>query len=99
MQKINKKTLVLAILITAISVAIIIVTLLFAFKEHNIKEDRWIISTYGNSVALYKGDEVVEVYSSIVLDTLPDEDKKLLENGISFLTKDEAVMAIEDYDG
>jgi hypothetical protein len=43
--------------------------------------------------------EVVEVFGNIVLDTLPNEDQKHLERGITFLTKDEALTAIEDYDG
>ena len=52
-----------------------------------------------NNVALYNGEEIVEVYGSISLDNLTDEDKKMLENGIHFTTRDEAVTAIEDYDG
>ena len=43
--------------------------------------------------------EVVEVFGDIVLDTLPNEDLKHLKSGIPFLTKDEALLAIEDYDG
>ena len=99
MQKINQRILQISILVIAVSIALIIITCGFAAKEQKVEESPWILQSYGNNVALYNGDQIVEVYGSIVLDTLPEEDKRLLDSGISFLTKDEAVMAIEDYDG
>lgn len=59
----------------------------------------WALYSYGNNVALFNGEEIVEVYGSISLDNLTEEDKRMLENGIHFTTRDEAVTAIEDYDG
>ena len=42
--------------------------------------------------------DIVEVIEEIVIDTLPPEDVKHLESGIPFLTKDEALLAVEDYE-
>ena len=81
------------------AIALIIVTLGHTAKYRKGNEEPWVLQSYGNSVALYNGDEIVEVYGTIVLDTLPEEDKRMLDNGLSFLTKEEAVSAIEDYDG
>lgn len=99
MEKINKRIIIIGMLAVAIAFSLILITLGYAFTQRDMQEEKWILQTYGNNVALYKGEEVVEVYGSIVLDTLPEEDKKMLDNGISFLSKEEAVTAIEDYDG
>ena len=99
MESSNEKIIYITILIVSISISIILITLGFAFTKHDIQEEPWILQSYGNNVALYNGEKVIEVYGAIVLDTLPDEDKRLLDNGIAFLTREEAVMAIEDYDG
>ncbi len=88
----------IAIIITLSLVAVIFsIGAVMRTKKEN--PESWSLHSYGNNVALYNGDDVVEVYGSIMLDTLPEEDKKLLDNGIYFTTKEEAVTAIEDYDG
>lgn len=99
MEKSNQRILIITILIIAVAVSLVLVTLGFAFGEHKPESEPWILQSYGNNVALYNGDSVIEVYGAIMLDTLPDEDKKLLDNGISFMTKEEAKTAIEDFDG
>lgn len=99
MEKFNEKVLGISIIVIAVAISLVIITLGFAVSDHKPQEDPWVLQSYGNNVALYNGEEVIEVYGAIVLDTLPEEDKRLLDNGISFLTKEEAVMAIEDYDG
>lgn len=99
MEKFNEKILGISIIVIAVAISFVIITLGFAVTDHNPKEESWVLQSYGNNVALFNGEEVVEVYGAIVLDTLPEEDKRLLDNGIAFLTKEEAVMAIEDYDG
>ncbi len=99
MEKFTKTVTIISILSFAVSIALVLVTLglTLSYKKEN--KEPWILQSYGNSVALYNGDEIVEVYGAIVLDTLPEEDKRMLQNGLSFLTKEEAVSAIEDYDG
>lgn len=77
----------------------IIVTCIFAANQQTGTDDSWVLRSYDNTVVLMNNGEVVEVFGDIVLDTLPNEDIKHLESGIPFLTKDEALMAIEDYDG
>lgn len=62
-------------------------------------ETAWVLRSYGNGVALYRGKELSAVYGNIVLDDLPAEDVALLDKGISFSTKEEAERALEDYDG
>ena len=99
MKKFSQKVIVISFMVIAASIMLIIATLGYSLKSHSITEKPWVLQSYGNTVALFNGEEVVEVYNTIELDTLPEEDKRLLDSGISFLTKEEAVLAIEDYDG
>ena len=99
MEKFTKTVTVISVLFFAVAIALIIVTLGLTLEYRRETQEPWVLQSYGNSVALYNGDEIVEVYGTIVLDTLPEEDKRMLDNGLSFLTKEEAVSAIEDYDG
>ena len=78
---------------------IIIITIGYAISLKSKNPLPWVLHSYGNNVALYNGEKIIEVYGSIMLDTLPDEDKRQLDNGIIFPTREEAVNAIEDYDG
>lgn len=94
----NKKYLVLGLMLGALLIILLIVTSL-AFKTQNKPENNWVIRSVEDRVVLMNNGEVVEVFGDIVIDTLPNEDKKHLEMGIHFLTKDEAMTAIEDYDG
>ena len=79
-------------------IAIIIVCIFSTNKITNNK-DNWVLRSYQDTVVLMNNGEVVEVFGNIMVDSLPKEDIKHLENGIPFLTKDEALMAVEDYDG
>lgn len=97
-QKTEKILSIIMIVIT-ISLAIIIITGSFVAKSQLKESDDWVLHTYGNNVALYNGKELIEVFGSISLDTLPEGDKRQLDNGIIFQTKEEALSAIEDYDG
>lgn len=99
MQKIiNKKAIFLGLVLGLLLVAIIIASAM-SLKCHDENPNRWILRSYENTVILLNNGEVVEVFGGISLDTLPKEDLKHLEKGIPFLTKEEALMAIEDYDG
>ena len=99
MEKFTKTVTVISVLSFAVAIALILITLGLTIKYRKDTREPWVLQSYGNNVALYNGDEIVEVYGTIVLDTLPEEDKRMLDNGLSFLTKEEAVSAIEDYDG
>ncbi len=99
MDKTKCRNLNIAVIIVSIFASIIIITAAIVAAGRRDKPKAFILKSYGNNVALYSGDEIVEVYGSVLLDTLPESDKKMLDTGISFPTKEEAVSAIEDYDG
>ncbi len=94
----QRNIIITAIVLTAAAV-IILLTAGFAARDRDYEPSSWVLKAYGNSVALYNGDEVAAVYGDIVLDNLPPEDIKILENGIAFPTREEAEQAVEDYDG
>ena len=99
LEKKNQKLLLIIILIISLSVSVILVAIGFAVKNKVDNPDLWVLHSYGNNVALYNGEDIIEVYGTISLDTLPESDKRLLDNGIIFHSREEAQSAIEDYDG
>ena len=94
----DRKYFIIGILL-GILIFLIMLTCFATTKKITKQQDNWVLRSYEDTVVLMNNGEVVEVFGDIVLDTLPKEDVKHLENGIPFLTKDEALMAIEDYDG
>lgn len=94
----DKKYLIMGILL-ALFLLIIVSACSLAVKEQTKSNTDWVIRSYEDTVVLMKDGEVVEIFGDISLESLPNEDKKHLEKGINFLTKDEALLAIEDYDG
>ncbi len=98
LKSIDKKYLSLGILL-ALFLILIVAACSIAVKEQTETVDNWVIQSVEDTVVLLNNGEVVEVFSDIVIDSLPNEDREHLEKGISFLTKDEALLAIEDYDG
>lgn len=94
----NKKYLILGLLLGAF-LFVIVLTSSFAIKTQTENTDNWVIRSHKNTVVLLNNGEVVEVFGDITIDNLPKEDKAHLEKGIYFLTKDEALTALEDYDG
>lgn len=95
----KKKIYAICAISISISIAVIIIALSYAAKTKKQEPTQWVLHSYGNNVALYNGENIIEIYGSIMLDTLPEEDRRQLDNGIAFLTREEAVSAIEDYDG
>lgn len=97
----NKKSRNLIAASIAITAAAVIVLLVagFAAADPDYEPTGWVLKAYGNSVALYNGDEIKAIYGEVELDTLPPEDVRMLESGIAFPTRAEAETAIEDYDG
>ncbi len=99
-MKVSKKFIYIIICITlTICISALIITLSYTVKTKKEHPSPWVLQSYGNNVALYNGNNIIEVYGAIMLDTLPEEDQRMLKNGIVFLTREEAVSAIEDYDG
>lgn len=97
-KRMNLKLYITAIIV-AVFLGVIIITIGFVASERKQNPELWVLHSYGNNVALYNGNEIIEVYGSIMLDALPEDDKRQLDNGIAFPTRKEAVNAIEDYDG
>ncbi len=73
---------------------------IFKHKE-NTKQtySTYVLKSYRNCVALYKNEEIIEIYDNIVLNNLPENDKTDLENGIEFECISDVDTAIQDYDG
>ena len=99
MSKIYDKKYFIIGVVLGLFIISVIITCIFAKNQQKETNDSWVLRSYDNTVVLMNNGEVVEVFGDIVLDTLPSEDIKHLESGIPFLSKDEALMAIEDYDG
>lgn len=94
----KRNAIIIALVVTAAIVTVLLVAG-FAARDKSYELSSWVLKSYGNSVALYNGSTIDTVFGEIVLDTLPEEDLKLLENGIAFPNKEEAMRAVEDYDG
>ena len=99
MEKSKLKIISIISVSAAICIAAIIVVLSYTFKLREENPYEWVLKAENNTVVLLNNNEIIEVFSNIALDTLPQDDIKHLENGISFLTKEEALIAVEDYDG
>ena len=99
MLKYKDKKLWFAVLFITVCIASLIITVSIVIKTKLNEPNPWVLHSYGNNVALYNGENVIEVYGTIMLDTLPETDRRLLDNGIAFQTRKEAVNALEDYDG
>ena len=96
-NKMRRNILIAAAVLTA--AAVIILTVIgLAAENRDYEPASWVLKAYGNSVALYNDGKVNAVFGGISLDELPDEDKRILENGIAFPTREEAVQAVEDYE-
>lgn len=99
MFEIKNKRWWFVIFFITLCIASLIITVSIVVKNKIEEPEAWVLHSYGNNVALYNGENIVEVYGTIMIDTLPETDRKLLDNGIAFPTRKEAVNALEDYDG
>ena len=99
MFEIKNKRWWFVIFFITLCIASLIITVSIVAKNKIEEPEAWVLHSYGNNVALYNGENIVEVYGTIMIDTLPETDRKLLDNGIAFPTRKEAVNALEDYDG
>lgn len=99
MEKRKVRTIYAVILICSICIGALIISLSYILKSAAQPETRWVLSSYGNNVALYNENEVVEVYGSISIENLPVGDRERLKRGIVFRSREEARTAVEDYDG
>ncbi len=61
-------------------------------------KNNYTLKAYKNTIALYSGDEIIDIYDNIVLNTLPKNDIQNFSNGISFSTITQAEIYLEDFD-
>lgn len=99
MEKIKRRNIIIIAAVITFAMLIICITAIVAAKNTEYTPSGWVIRSYGNGVALYNGSEVDSVYEEIVLDALPPDDVNILNSGIAFPTREEAIRALEDYDG
>ena len=99
MSKISNKKIIIILVFLAFALLTLFVTGSYAIAVNEEIKDDWVIQSFDNTVVLLNNGEIIQVFGDIMVENLPNEDKKHLETGISFLTKDEALLALEDYDG
>ena len=57
------------------------------------------LKSYQNTVALYEGDTVKEIFSDVVLNALPIKDRNSLNSGILIESEEQLYSLLEDFDG
>lgn len=87
-------------------VIILSVSAVMVINSHNTKKQEniernvpYVLKNYENCVALYKGNEIIEVFQSVNFNALPEYDKNQLKKGITFNDVESVYSLIEDYDG
>lgn len=81
---------------TAVITALLI-TLGIVYSPVKNKREIWQLKAVENNIALYRNEELIEIFDDIYVDVLPKADREELENGIAFETRSDAVKATEDY--
>lgn len=84
-------------ILTFMSVFIIILHFIDNYQDTTTSVN-YTLKAYKNTVALYNGEEIVKIYSNVVLNTLPEKDIQSFNNGISVATPSHAETLLEDYD-
>lgn len=98
MEAKTQRNIIIAAIAATAAAVIILVVAGFAAGNREYQPSGWVLKSYEGNVALYSDGKIETVYNEIVLDNLPPEDVKILDNGIAFPTREEAQRAIEDYE-
>lgn len=80
-----------------ISVVIIILYFINDYQNAN-RSVNYTLKSYKNTVALYNGEEIIKIYSNIVLNTLPQKDIQSFNSGIPVATQIQAETYLEDFE-
>ena len=91
-----RKTTIIVVVFTLVITSLI---LLIAYRNNDAKNNAYYLREYNGTVALFKNEELVEVYGGVVTDNLPFNDYKRFADGIKVSGIDEAQIIMEDYDG
>lgn len=89
----------LTVLAAAVTLAIFSVIFSFISVAANNQNAPLILREYNGCAALYKGNEIIEIYDEIVISVLPQADKEMLASGIVIKNEEQLNSIIEDYDG
>ena len=66
--------------------------------SNTIDNNSYTLKAYKNTVALYDGEEIIQIYNHIVLNTLPQKDIKNFKSGITVGSIDDADRYLTDFD-
>ena len=71
---------------------------IFKGSNKNPTDTVYTLKSYRNTVALYQNENLIEIFDSVVLNTLPQKDVQNFNNGIVFDTKEQAEIFLEDFE-
>ncbi len=96
-----KKRLMILIFIVALSIALVVTINSFTAKIKQQAEASlpFVLKEYQGSVAVYKGDKVLEIFRTVNYNSLPEYDRNQLKDGMVFQNMNEIYSVIEDFDG
>lgn len=87
------------VLTVAVLISVIILfSCFFTTPKSTPSTTSYTLKSYKNTVALYNGEEIIEVYGDIILNTLPPQDIQSLNNGILVSDKSQAQTYLEDFE-
>ncbi len=94
----------MAIFIKKIIFPILLLTAAFLIFLHSLNnsktvDNNYTLKAYKNTVALYNGEEIINIYDGIVLNTLPQKDIQNFKSGIVVSSPEQATVYLEDFDG
>ena len=79
---------------------IVTLTLIFYFPNNKSTKSKsnYSLKAYKNTVALYNGEEIIKIYDTIVLNTLPEKDIYQFKSGVPVSSPEQAEIYLEDFD-
>ncbi len=93
----------MAIFIKKIIFPILLFISIFLIFLHLVSDSKttinnYTLKAYKNTVALYNGEEIIDVYDNIVLNTLPNNDVSKFKSGISVASPSQAEIYLQDFE-
>lgn len=80
--------------------ALLFVLIVFVANTYRTPKSKtdYTLKAYKNTVALYDGETVIQIYNDIVLNTLPEKDIQSFKSGITFENPAQAELYLENFD-
>lgn len=76
---------------------VLVLQFIKGYKEKS-TDSVYTLKSYRNTVALYRNENLIEIYDSVVLNTLPQKDVQNFNKGIIFDTEEQAETYLEDFE-